>query len=313
MTPFKSIHRRQFIQATSLVAAGAATCSLNSAISAVPSEFKLKYILASSLYGYQSLADILPEVSKTGATAIDIWPMKHGNQREQLDEMGEAKFVELLNKHQVTLGCITQYSLGPFGLQKEMQLAKRLGCETIVTGGKGPINLKGDELKKAVGDFIEQMKPHLAVAEETGVTIAIENHAKNLIDSPDSLRYLSELSPSKHLGIALAPYHLPQDEPLLEKLLQDIIPHLEVFYGWQHGNGCSTAMPKEEELLQMPGRGKLDFGSMLSVLRKNNYQGWTEIFMHPFPRGIPILETTSEVTAEVNLARSYLERKLPKA
>jgi sugar phosphate isomerase/epimerase len=182
-----------------------------------------------------------------------------------------------------------------------------------VTGGKGPINLKGVELKAAVGDFVEQMKPHLAVAEEAGVTIAIENHAKNLIDSPESLRYLSELSPSKHLGIAFAPYHLPQDESLLAQLLKDIIHRVEVFYGWEHGNGCMNAMPKEEELLQMPGRGKLEFGAMLNVLKKNNYQGWTEIFMHPFPRGIPILDTTSAVTAEVNHARDYLERELAKA
>ena len=29
--------------------------------------------------------------------------------------------------------------------------------------------------------------------------------------------------------------------------------------------------------------------------------------MHPVPRGIPILETAEEVTAQINLARRYLE------
>ena len=86
------------------------------------------------------------------------------------------------------MGCITQYKLGPFGLQAEMRLAKRLGCPTIVTGGRGPRGLKGADLKSAVQKFIEQMKPHLTVAEETGVTIAIENHGNNLIESPDSLK-----------------------------------------------------------------------------------------------------------------------------
>lgn len=304
--------RRAFLQTSTLLAWGTCTGFLHPAAEASLSEFRLKYLLSSSLYGYAPLAEIVPEVSKTGAQAIDIWPMKHGNQREQLDEMGEAKFVELLNQHQITLGCITQYPLGPFGLQKEMRLAQRLGCKTIVTGGKGPVNLKGAELKKAVGNFVEQMKPHLAIAEETGVTIAIENHANNLIDSPDSLRYLAELSPSRHLGIAFAPYHLPQDEALLAQLLRDVLMRVEVFYAWQHGNGCMTAMPKEEELLQMPGRGKLDFTSMLKVLKENNFQGWTEIFMHPFPRGIPILETNSSVTGEVNLARSHLQTLLSK-
>ena len=78
--------------------------------------FQLRYMLASCMYGYTPLAEILPEVGKTGATAIDIWPQGHGNQREQLAEMGEAAFAALLQQRSTTLGCITQYKLGPFGL-----------------------------------------------------------------------------------------------------------------------------------------------------------------------------------------------------
>jgi len=67
-----------------------------------------------------------------------------------------------------------------------------------VTGGEGPKDLMGAELKSAVGDFVERMKPHLAVAEENNVTIAIENHASNLFASADSLKYLRDLAPSKY-------------------------------------------------------------------------------------------------------------------
>ena len=49
----------------------------------------LRYLLASCMYGYSDLAEILPEVSKAGAAAVDTWPKVHGNQREQLDAMGE--------------------------------------------------------------------------------------------------------------------------------------------------------------------------------------------------------------------------------
>ncbi len=303
----RPIDRRRFLQSSSLASLFASAGMIELAASEPSTEFKLRYILGSSLYGFQSLADIIPEISQTGASAIDIWPLIHGNQREQIDEMGEAAFSELIKKHNVELGCITQYKLGPFGLETELRTAKRLGCKTIVTGAEGPVNLKGDELKKAIRFFIERMKPHLAIAEACGVVITIENHANNLIESPDSLRYLAELNPSTHLGIAFAPYHLPQDEELLAQLLDDILPLVHVFYAWQHGDGCMHPMPKEKELLQMPGRGDLDFTSMLKVLKRSNYQGWTEIFMHPFPRGIPILETTSAVTEEINLARSYLD------
>ncbi len=106
---------------------------------------------------------------------------KHGNQREQLTDLGEELFSSLLRKHDVQLGCMTQYPLGPFRLTDEMHLAKRLGCQTIVTGGEGPKGLSGADLKAAVSGFVEKMKPHLDVAEETNVTIAIENHASNLL------------------------------------------------------------------------------------------------------------------------------------
>ena len=58
----------------------------------------------------------------------------------------------------------------------------------------------------------------------------------------------------------------------------------------------------------MPGRGSLDFKPLKDALAEINFRGWVEIFMHQFPRGIPILETTAEVTEEINLARDYLER-----
>ena len=140
-----------------------------------------------------------------------------------------------------------------FGLKDEFKLAKRLGCPTIVTGGAGPKGLKGDDLKQAVQKFVEQMKPHLEAAAENGVTIAIENHGNNLIESPDSLKWLVELCDNDHLGIALAPYHLEQDETMLSDLIRTLGNRIAMFYCWQHGHGCMKKLPKEEELLQLPG------------------------------------------------------------
>lgn len=302
--PNSHVSRRSAIGA---LAAGLAMPSAYSAFDKANNDFQFRYLLGSCMYGYMYLGEILPEMKKCGAEHLDIWPKRHGNQREQLTDFGEELFVSMLEKHNVKLGCMTHYVLGPFGLQKEMKLAERLGCTTIVCGGSGPKGLKGSELKTAIKVFMEKMKPHLAVAEETGVTIAIENHANNIIDSPDSLRYLRDLRPSKHLGIALAPYHLPQDPMLISQLVHDLADGLEVFYAWEHGDGCMKKLPKEQELLQMPARGPLDFGPIVKALVDINYSGWTEIFMHPVPRGIPILETAAEVTKEINTSRRYLE------
>lgn len=296
------MNRREFLSGV----AGATVAPL-AARAATADRFRLRYVLASCMYGYTDVRTILPEVKKTGADAIDIWPKAHGSQREQLGELGEERFAALLKQHDVKLACITQYKLGPFKLQDEMRLAKRLGCRTIVTGAHGPKGLKGDALKTAVKGFVEKMKPHLAVAEETGVTIAIENHASNLMESPDGMKWLAELAPTPRLSIAFAPYHLPQDTKLLSELIRALADQIVVFYAWQHGHGCMKKLPKDEELLQMPGRGPLDFVPLLKALKETGFKGNTEIFMHPVPRGIPILDTTDMVTAEINKARTYLE------
>lgn len=300
-----SIDRRTFhTLAAGAVGAGLLSSSGNAADDEA---FSLNYMLPSCMYGYKPLAEILPEAKKMGASTIDIWPKVHGDQREQIDALGVDKFAEMLKENDVTLGCITQYKLGPFGLQDEMRFAKQFGCQLMVTGGAGPKDLTGGELKKGVAQFIEKMKPHLEVAEETGVTIAIENHANNLIFEPDSLKWLLELRPSKNLAIALAPYHLPQDETKLAQLIHDLREGLVMFYAWQHGNGCHKPMPVEKQLLQMPGRGELNFQPLVNALAEINYQGWTEVFMHPVPRGIPILPTVQETTDEINRGRNYLD------
>ena len=142
------------------------------------------------------------------------------------------------------------------------------------------------------------------------MTIGIENHGSALIRSPDSIRYLAEKSPSPRLGIALAPYHLPQDPELIAGLIRDLGPKMVHFYAWQHGKGAMKKLPKAEEMEQLPGYGSLDFVPVVRALKETRYQGWTSIFMHPVPRGIPILPTAREVTDAVNRSRRYLEECL---
>ena len=269
--------------------------------------FELNYILASCMYGTTPLAEIVPEVKKSGNEHIDIWPRVHGNQREQVESMGNDVFAALLTTHGVGLGISTRFDLGPFGLEEEMAFVREFGASLIVTGSKGPKGLVGEELRAAVADFAEGLKPHIAAAEKHDITISIENHGSALIETPDAMKWLIEFTDSPHLGIALAPYHLPDDAELVAKLIEALGQGLALFYAWQHGMGCHEKLPKEQELLQLPGRGSLDFAPILAALKKINYSGWTEIFMHPVPRGIPILDSTVDVTDEINRARHYLD------
>jgi len=299
--PSSTHSRRDFLKA----AAGTAfTVAMSRASAAQDTVFSLRYNLASSMFGELTLDEILPEASRIGANTIDIWPRPHGNQREQWDAMGDNAFVTLLKTYGVQLGMITRYDLGPYGLEDELRLAGNLGARLIVTGSG---NIEGDSIKSRVQTFIERMKPHIEVAEEVGVTIAIENHGNALIESLDSLRYLAEFTPSDKLGIALAPYHLPQEPETIASLIRDIAPRLAHFYAWEHGHGAHDKMPKALEMKQLPGYGSLDFGPVVGALRDIDYAGWTSVFMHPVPRGIPILPTATEVSAAMNRSREYLD------
>ncbi|MHC4124213.1 MAG: sugar phosphate isomerase/epimerase family protein [Planctomycetota bacterium] len=269
-------------------------------------QFKLDYIIASSMYGCLPLSKILPQVPKAGAEYIDIWPQKHGNQREQMDEIGHDKFAQMLDKHNVKLGMLTRYDLGPFGLQSELEIAKRFGTKIIITGSQRAKDLTSNELKKAVKQFAEKMKPHTEAARKASVTIGIENHGHALICSPDSISWFAEFTQSQNIGIALAPYHLPQQPNLIADLIKKLGKKLVHFYAWQYGQGCMKKMPKELEMLQMPGYGPMDFVPIVKALKQINYTNWTSVFMHPTPRGIPILPTAEQVTEAINKSNVYL-------
>lgn len=278
----------------------------------VAQPFRLRHVLASALYGEMPLDVILPEVAKTGSEAIDIWCKVHGNQREQVTAMGDDAFAVLLAKHAVRLGVSTRYPSGPFGLHGEMAWMKRFGGGVIVTGTKGPKEPQGAEAKAAVVKFLEEMKPHLVKAEECGVTIAVENHSSQMLCHPDALRYFAEFNRSPRLGVAFAPHHLHRWPEQMPALLRDLGGHnLPFIYFQEHSAGIAGKVAKEIEMQQLPGfGGGLDYRPIITALRDLRFTGLVEIFMHPTPRGIPILPTVDEVTAAIRRSRAYIDRCL---
>jgi sugar phosphate isomerase/epimerase len=270
--------------------------------------WKPRFILSSALYGTFPLVEILPEVARTGSSSIDLWPRPHGSQREEIDSLGEERVRALLAEHGVRVGGLTCYRLGPFRLEKESALAARLGERVIlVTGSVGDAKATGATLKAEIERFHDALAPTIAAVERTGSLLAIENHSRALIRTPDSIRWFADLIRSEQVGIALAPHHLPQTGEVTAALARDLGPRLTFVYAQQDGRGAHEKVAKDEELLQMPGRGPLDFGPLMRQLAAMRYAGPIEIFMHPTPRGVPILDTIPEITAEIIRARNHLE------
>ncbi len=275
--------------------------------------FALNYVLSSALYGDLPVASVLEEVGNAGAGSVDIWRKGHATHREQVDAMGDEAFQALLDKHETSMSVSTCYPLGPFGLEDELHWLKKNGgamtvCASRSMGEKDPV---GAEAKRQVIAFLEKLKPHYELAEELGVTIALENHKNSMLSSPDSIRYFAELNPSKHVGIAFAPHHLYDAVEEIPDLIRECgKENLPFIYFQEYHLSSKQAMAKEEELKQLPGFGTLDYVPILGALRDVGFEGLAEIFMHPTPRGTPMLPTAKEITAAVNKSRSYIDQCL---
>ncbi|MEW4488694.1 sugar phosphate isomerase/epimerase [Thalassoglobus sp. JC818] len=305
------ITRRKFCEIS--VAAASSLTAAVSLCAPKSQAFELNYIVASAMYGKNPLETILAELPQTGAKSIEIWAERHGNQREQIDEMGEDRFRELLDQHGVKLGSLTCFKYGIFNMQSEMQLTKRLGGDMVICNSGGKKDLSGDDLKREVKAFAEKLKPTVELAESLEISVGVENHSGGLISSPESIFMLLDEMPSSAIGLAMAPYHLPQDPSQIAEIIHRLGDRLVHFQAWEHGMGCTEKLPKEQEMLQLPHRGPLDFVPIVSALKETNFQGRTEVFMHPVPRGIPILPNLSDVTREIKAGHNYLEDCLAKS
>jgi sugar phosphate isomerase/epimerase len=277
--------------------------------------FAIRYVLSSAMYGYLPLDEVLPEVAKTGAGSVDIWRLRHANHREQITEMGDEAFQEELLNHKTTMSVSTCYPLGPFEQDDEMRWVEKNGGYMTVCGSRshGEKDPKGEEAKRQVKLFFEKLKPHYELAESLGITMAIENHKNSMLSSPDSIRYFVDLNPSKNVGIAFAPHHLHDAIDEIPGLIKHCgKENLPFIYFQEYHMSSKAEMVKVEELKQMPGFGSLDYVPILAALRDVDFNGLAEIFMHPTPRGEPMLPTATEITQVINHSREYLTDCLAK-
>ena len=264
--------------------------------------FRIRHLLASSLYGQTPIEDVLPEVAATGSEAVDLWPEPHGAQREAVDAMGVEAFAAMCREAGVRVGCLTRYELGAAALADEVAVAKALGATHVVA------NAKGTKPGEDVAAYARTLSGTIAAAEDAGVTVCVENHSRTALHSADAVRRFRDAVRSPAVKIALAPAHLPQDADAVAALIRDLGDRVRLFYAWQRGTGFMRKEPTGDDLSQLPGVGPLDFAPIVAALRDIAFDGWTSVFMHPVPRGVPAAGSVEKTSAAVRDSLAYLRR-----
>lgn len=311
----QAITRREFVgRAASAAMAGAlGQCAIARAAQAGRA-YKPRYVLATSLYGTLPISEIVDQVAAIGCEGLDVWAGRWGNQREQIEALGYEAFSRLLAQRRTRVCCYTCMDTGmTSAAEAPLRAMRKLGGETVVamlSGTGGDKSKKGADLRQAVKAHVEKLKPIISIADEAGAQLAIENHSGSVLATRDAILWLLDTIPEPH-GLALAPYHLPQESEALGRLVADLGDRLKYFYAWQHGDG-SGDIPPLRQRRQLPGVGPLDFKPMLAALKRTRFAGWFSIFMHPTPRGAPVHATLAETTRELRRAHAYIESELEK-
>jgi sugar phosphate isomerase/epimerase len=173
-------------------------------------------------------------------------------------------------------------------LQKVIRAAPLLGCDRVNT-------FIGRDWTKSVEDnwpqFRKVWKPMIALAEQQGVKIGIENcpmsftrdewpGGKNLATSPAIWRRMFDDIPSPNFGLNFDPSHFVWQQmdylkPLREfkdRLFHVHAKDVRLDRDWLDNVGI-LATPLEYHVPKLPGLGEVDWGRFFSILGEVGYTG----------------------------------------
>ncbi len=285
------IGRRRFLR---LMGAAAATCTAGAALPGdspdrVSSPAWSVRLSTSSIHFMElPIEQACERIALLGFEAIDIWSAHEGC--PHLDDvaarLGPEGLRELLGKHKLKLFAFSVYA---GGYARYAELLGQAGGGVAIQGSAPPC--KPEELSTRMQQFIEGLKPLVELAEKHNSYLAIENHGRALLDSPDSLKAFVDVNTSPRLGIALAPYHLQTLKASVPEVIRICGRQLLFFYAWQNQPGVG----------QLPGVGSADMTPWVEALARVEYRGYVNPFMHGHPG--PEVMMTNLATA-----RDYLRK-----
>jgi sugar phosphate isomerase/epimerase len=254
--------RRRFLAAAAASAGGAHTT--------IAAEWPLRLSTSSILFWQFGIREACRRIARLGFQAVDIWSaFAHCTHLEEAKaNLGPAGTKKMLADSALGLCAITVYWSGyaPFA-----EMLGQMGGGVVVRNSEATEKPSAG-VTANIKVFLESLKPEIELAEKYNGKIAVENHSgpTRLLNRLDSFKAFVDLNRSRHVGIALAPYHVQRNQESVEDVVRTCGNQLLYFYAWQLGKGLD----------QLPGHGPVDCTPWLEALRAANYRGFLNVFMH---------------------------------
>jgi hypothetical protein len=195
-----AISRRRFLS-QSATAAAVAACSAGGRAWAEPpaSPWNMRLATSSIHYTRLPIEQACQRIAELGFEAIDIWSPHAGcpHLDDAKDRLGADGLKQVLEQNKLKPYAYSVYS---GGFPKYADFIGAMGGGLAVRGSTG--RRPPDEVTARMKEFVESLQPELELAEKHNVSLAIENHSGQLLNSLDSLKAFVEFARHPRLGIA---------------------------------------------------------------------------------------------------------------
>lgn len=301
----------------------------------------MKLGFVSAILDQSTFEEMIDTASDLGFQCVEVacWPVGKAERRyagvshinvDELDDARVAYIKDYCAKKKVEISSLAYYPNTMDGdlekravavehLKKVIVASRRLGVGMVTT-------FIGRDQAKTVEENLELVHevwpPIVALAEEQGVRIAIENcpmlfgadqwpGGQNLMTTPAIWRKVFEILPSKNLGINYDPSHfvwqmIDYIKPIYE--FKDKIFHVHYkdikLYPDKLNQVGTMAYPLDYMSPKLPGLGDVDWGRYVSALTDIRYDGYTciEVEDKAF-EGSP-----EKVLDSLRLSKRYMEQ-----
>ncbi len=282
----RQLTRRRFLHMASMGAAAA--CGVRAQADTRAEPWRMRLSTSSIHFMELPIEQACQKIAALGFAGIDIWSAHENcpHLDDVAERLGPDGLTALLEAHRLRLCSFSTYR---GGYARYAELLGRVGGGVAIQGSTGPC--KDSELAAKMKQYLEGLKPLVALAEKNNSYLAIENHGHALLNSLDSIKAFVALNRSKHLGIALAPYHIQANRESVTDAIALCGDQLLFFYAWQN----------QPNLKQLPGLGPTDFNPWLKALAAIGYRGYVNPFAHTHPG-------TASMTASLAASRDYLRQ-----